>query len=189
MAFSSECIIGEVKMLFSTIIDPGWILFSDTPLDKVLYSKLWNRVKDWPPIEVFDEQGNPIGAYEVIQDLGAEFVLPNIQGRIFVAAGDRNDIEGISPRKVGEVGGAEAHKLTTEEMPVHNHKAKASDQEAEDSRPNDVYLGKAIGDHFIDAPNTEMAPSTDTGGDEPHNNMQPWIGINYIIFTGVKVSE
>jgi microcystin-dependent protein len=99
---------------------------------------------------------------------------PNLKGRVIVG----HDI-GNTTRKIGSVGGAETHSLTIEEMPPHSHKTMPNPDNAHWSgwsMPNWGLLGSA------NNPNQDVwIPTSSTGGGQPHNNMQPYIILNYII--------
>lgn len=97
----------------------------------------------------------------------ASFALPNLCGRTPIGAGAA---EGLSARALGEVGGAEMHQLTIDEMPSHTHGVAAANKISGGGN-----APRSMSDNHIQ--------STPTGGDQPHNNMQPFVVLNYIIKT------
>lgn len=116
--------------------------------------------------ELFAAIGTTYGA----GDGSTTFNVPNYAGRVLVGAG--------SGYVLGATGGEEKHTLTIGEMPYHRH----------DTSPV-VPAGATAGD--VAGPEWNLTgvdwgkPSTDyAGGDQPHNNMQPYAVANYIIATG-----
>lgn len=72
---------------------------------------------------------------------------------------------------MGDTGGETEHTLTQAEMPSHSH-----------STGNSVtILAIAPGEAPVLAPNPIPAATGNTGGGGPHNNMQPYIGLAYVI--------
>lgn len=68
-------------------------------------------------------------------------------------------------------GGAETHTLTVDEMPAHTHSTAA-----------DSSIDRAGGGGTC-AEYNASAVTGSTGGDAAHNNMQPFLVMNYIIKT------
>lgn len=69
--------------------------------------------------------------------------------------------------QVGKVGGEQTHKLRPEEMPSHNHTIDNIDY----GIANDNVLGGSYPRMALNGTVT----SNSTGGDQPHNNLQPYI--------------
>lgn len=106
-----------------------------------------------------------------------EIRLPDLRGKVTVGK-DSTDADFDT---LGNTGGEKTHTLTVNEMPKHSHNFKfdqtaGSDVTAVKTGVNNSY-GKA---------------TSETGGDQPHNNLQPYIVTNYIIkakMTIVTVGE
>lgn len=117
------------------------------------------------------------------------FALPDLRGRVPV--GPRTG-PGLSTRGLGQRGGTETVTLTEAKMPSHAHtySPAASDQEGDSQSPGGNYWSAdAAGQSAayrsspdLD-PGTSMGPqvTNDAGGGEAHDNMQPFLGVNYII--------
>lgn len=108
------------------------------------------------------------------------FGLPNLQGRAAMHPGRG---PGLTPRTLGQSGGAETVTLSQTQLPSHNHVLNVeADERAEESEPNGQVLAAAeqYGDDATPSAMSNQAV-TSAGGGQAHNNMQPYIAINYII--------
>ncbi|HYP08656.1 MAG TPA: tail fiber protein [Bryobacteraceae bacterium] len=107
------------------------------------------------------------------------FALPNLQSRIPIHLGPSIGQE------MGAMGGTEQVTLTTQQMPVHNHPLLAADAigGAKAITNNLLARTSTINLYSGDAPDTAMAPQAigATGGSQPHDNIQPYLCINFII--------
>lgn len=107
------------------------------------------------------------------------FALPNFQGRTPVH-------EGLDKR-LGQPGGEEAHTVIIPEMPSHNHVVTAVDAGPSDlNDPTSAYLANSAPNNFYSSVPSGLAalhPATisNVGGNQPHNNMQPYLVINFCI--------
>jgi microcystin-dependent protein len=128
--------------------------------------------------------------------LGEPGTLPDYQGRVLVAAGAGS---GLTPRKLGESGGAETHTLTVAEIPAHDHGVTdpGHGHKLELGRTGKRYSGggiAALDDDFRRGEDANKPPPPFlakpevtgitikmAGGSQPHNNMQPFSVVNYII--------
>lgn len=95
------------------------------------------------------------------------FTVPDLRGRTVIGAGDGS---GLSSRAVGSNGGEEDHQLTEGELASHSHSVELTTG----------VPGVAPGEVAFDTTIPILTDSTgSTGGDSPHNNMQPFYSLNY----------
>lgn len=148
---------------------------------------------NFPPVGwmMCDGQTLPIAENDVLFTLigtmyggdGQEtFNLPNLQSRIPMHFGAGPD--GVTYQQA-EAAGVESVTLTTQQIPVHTHTMLASTNTATTSVPTSNVIGKSTAvDIFINAqPTAALNPQAiqPQGGSQPHDNMQPFLCINYII--------
>ncbi|HEU4414229.1 MAG TPA: tail fiber protein [Candidatus Angelobacter sp.] len=106
------------------------------------------------------------------------FALPNLQGRAPVHMGG-----GIV---LGETGGETAHTLNISELPAHNHVPVGSPTNPAtfSSAAGHLWGFNSASPQFAPNPdNTAMNPACilATGGSQPHDNMSPYLVLNFII--------
>ena len=112
------------------------------------------------------------------------FALPNLQGRVPVGTGTG---PGLSNVQLGQVAGTENNTLTVANLPAHNHTMNASSDVASTGTPAGSSLGvNARGGitPFAPGATNQVAMGSTTGSagsNSPVNNMQPYLGMNYII--------
>ncbi len=123
-----------------------------------------------------------IGLMELVFPIGSTYVTqtdtnPNtilkfgtwerLKGKVCLGV-DEDDTE---LNEIGKTGGEKTHKLTIKEMPTHYH---------------DYYyrnIGAATGTESIlgnSSSNTGSVRTSSTGGNQPHNNMQPYEIVGYM---------
>ena len=112
------------------------------------------------------------------------FSLPGLQGNAAMQPGQG---QGLSLRDLGEQGGSESVTLLTSEIPLHTHTLMAAPDPANVQIPTaTVCLTRAAGGNAY-SNNTnglvQMAPQalSTAGGSLPHNNMQPYLTLNFCI--------
>jgi microcystin-dependent protein len=111
----------------------------------------------------------------------SNFALPDIQGRAVLAP---EQGAGLSLRSLGESAGAETVSLLQSEMPQHSHNAMAGITPGLLTSPtNNVFTRPPTGLGYAPAtdPTGTAAPLGVAGSGQPHNNMQPYLTMNYII--------
>lgn len=111
------------------------------------------------------------------------FALPNLQGSVPLGQGQG---PGLTDRVLGETGGAATVTLLTTEMPAHTHTVNAVAEPGDGTSPsNDLWAASVLRDrqYATGSPTATMSPTAINvaGGSQPHNNMQPYLGLNFII--------
>jgi microcystin-dependent protein len=110
------------------------------------------------------------------------FALPNLQGDAPMHPGQG---PGLSLHDLGETGGSETVTLLESEIPSHTHTLMASKSDAIDTNVGNELLAKGIGVGMYAPPSaqTTLADTaiTPAGGDQPHNNMQPYLTLSFCI--------
>jgi microcystin-dependent protein len=111
------------------------------------------------------------------------FGLPNLQSRIPVHAGQGPSIS--QNYQLGEMAGVESVTITTATLPIHNHAVMASTAIASNPNPDGNILASSptIAPYVIDIAGPALAANTVqfVGGSQPHDNMMPYLCINFII--------
>lgn len=109
------------------------------------------------------------------------FGLPNLNGRVPIHQGT---VSGTT-FTIGESAGVESVTLTVPQMPSHSHPALGSSNPGSTSAPaNGVVAKTTTGFPYINEnPGGNMAAAAigQAGGSQPHENMQPYLCISYII--------
>jgi len=110
------------------------------------------------------------------------FALPDLRGRVPMHQGQG---PGISSYYVlGETGGAETVTLTTQQIPQHQHALLASDGPGTSDRPGGAVLATppSVRPYAVGTPDTALAAGLgQAGGSQPHENMAPYLVINFYI--------
>jgi len=111
------------------------------------------------------------------------FALPDMQGNAPMHPGQG---PGLSLHDLGETGGSETVSLLESEIPAHAHSTNISGTQAIQNTPLNqlpaigvgVNLYATASNPLIPMANNALAPA---GGDQPHNNMMPYLTLNYCI--------
>lgn len=118
------------------------------------------------------------------------FALPDLRGRVAIGFGQG---PGLSQRTIGEFSGAENVTLSPHQMPVHTHQLMISDGIGTTDTANGNYLANGAvtiargntvpANIYATGQNGQLNPNAVgiQGGSQPHNNMQPYLTLNYCI--------
>lgn len=108
------------------------------------------------------------------------FIVPDLRQNVIVGAA------GVSGFNPGEVGGEAEHTLSIAEMPAHAHTDAGHTHTEGIALPSATV--EAIGVPFPSAvpgagvTGAGFASIQPTGGDLPHNNMQPYVALNFAVY-------
>ena len=118
------------------------------------------------------------------------FGLPDMRGRLPMNFGSG---PGHTRRRIGAKGGIEKVTLGVNQMPPHKHTPRGSSDTASDIAPAGKLTADAALNIYSDgAPTDAMSTKAigDAGGDQMHDNLMPYLVVNFIIaLTGVFPSR
>ena len=166
----SSPFVGEIRMFAGNFAPAGWSFCNGAliPIDQ-------NPT-------LFQLIGTTYGG-----DGQTTFALPNLQSRVPVHVGP-----GFA---LGQTGGVETVTVTTSQIPAHSHVPQCNSNSGTAAGPaNDVWAvpNPSVGIYNTVAPSLAMDPAAigSSGGSQPHDNMLPFLVINFIIsFFGVFPSQ
>jgi microcystin-dependent protein len=103
------------------------------------------------------------------------FALPDLRGRTPIHVGNGHS--------QGQKSGEEFHPLSAAEMPQHTHTAKASSSSGNTPIPQGNVLASANNLYSDPASLTDLRAGTvaNAGGGQAHDNMQPFLALNFVI--------
>jgi microcystin-dependent protein len=107
------------------------------------------------------------------------FGLPNLQSRIPIHSGSN----GANTYVIGQTGGVETVTLNINQYPSHTHSLMASTNSTGSSTPTSNVVNGGLTAYTADTPATPMLAAMvgNSGGNQPHNNLQPYLAMNWII--------
>jgi microcystin-dependent protein len=159
-----EGYIGEIRLFGGNFAPVNWFFCHGQVLSIAQYSALFSII------------GTTYGGNGT-----NTFALPDLRGRVPLGSGTG---PGLSPRTTGGVGGAEVVTLTAAQLPNHTHALRGSGEKADDPTPGGNVLARGEVDVYRSTTGVaDMDPASigGAGGGLPHENMPPFMGMNYII--------
>ena len=170
-----EGMIGEIRMFAGTFAPKNWAYCQGQTIQIASNTALFSIL------------GTTYGGNGT-----TNFLLPNLASRAAIGQGQG---PGLSAYALGQTGGTETVTLTVQQLPLHVHGGvgtytpQGSATAKDESNPTDYYYGNSsnLSDLYTDNVNSVMAPVNvsltvgPTGGNQPHNNMQPFLGMNYVL--------
>src|SRR5258708_5723557 len=151
--------IGEIRMFAGNFAPVGWAFCNGAIM----------------PIDQNDALFNLIGT-TYGGDGQTTFALPDLQSRVPMHVGP-----GFA---LGQSGGTESVTLTTSQIPAHSHVPLANSAQGSQAGPaNGVWALANINDYSSGVPAIAMDAGAigSSGGSQPHDNMAPFVTINFII--------
>ena len=151
--------LGEIRMFAGNFAPAGWAFCNGQLLPISEYDTLYVLL------------GTQYGG-----DGQETFALPNLQSRFPMHVGNNHVLS--------EMSGVESVTLTTQQIPVHTHGFLASKDPASARGAAGLVLGRGAADSYA----SEFTPDllspqsiSPVGGSQPHDNMHPYLCINFII--------
>jgi microcystin-dependent protein len=114
----------------------------------------------------------------------SNFALPDLQGRAPMYPGQG---PGLSLHDLGETGGSETVTLLESETPAHSHALRASSDDGDLKAPASTrVLARSTNGFLYQNSTSGLQPMSDqalapAGGDQPHNNLQPYLTFYFCI--------
>lgn len=170
-----EGTIGEIRVFAGNFAPAGWSFCNGSALAISQFEALYVLI------------GTTYGGDGV-----NTFLLPNLQSRIAIGAGQALGLPNVV---LGQIGGAESVNMSVNQMPIHNHIGTASISIAAYSgtdtqgSPTGAIFAGAASTYSSLAADTELKPATvpvtlgTTGNGAPIDIIQPYLAVNYIICT------
>ena len=153
--------IGEIRIFAGNFAPVGWLLCQGQLLPISQYDTLFNLI------------GTTYGG-----DGQSTFALPNLSSRL--------PVHQASAFPLGQTGGVEMVTLTAQQLPSHSHVPMGSSAAASSTTPaNGTWAAWADKQYSTAAPAVAMhgAALAAAGGSQPHENMPPFLALNFIIAT------
>lgn len=164
----SEPFIAEIRIFAGNFAPRGWAFCNGQLLPISQNTALFSLI------------GTTYGG-----DGRSTMALPNLQGRAPMHPGRG---PGLTDRRLGERGGVETVALSEAQIPSHSHSLNGVNDLGESQIPgNDRALARTSGALGYQQNTTSNLVQMNanmlgtTGGSQPHNNLQPYLAINFII--------
>lgn len=158
--------IGEIRLFAGTFAPVGWEFCDGRTVSIPEYEPLFVLI------------GTTHGG-----DGTETFNLPDLRSRIPVGQGSG---PGLAQSFLGQASGSEQVTLTANQMPQHTHSAQGSSAAAMSANPEQgVWAARAGTPYSAAAPSAALNATAVSvnGGGEPHDNVPPFLAVNFIIAT------
>ena|SRR5215471_15945689 len=155
--------VGEIRMFAGNFAPAGWALCQGQTLPISENETLFNLI------------GTTYGG-----DGETTFNLPNLASRVPLHMGTGAGSSYI----IGEAAGVETVTLTTSQIPAHSHQPRCLSTGGGSSEPtNGIWAQTSAAPYANVTPAAVMAANAVgiAGGSQPHDNMVPYLCINFII--------
>lgn len=161
----SQPYVGEIRMFGGNFAPAGWMFCAGQLLPISENDTLFNLI------------GTTYGG-----DGQETFALPNLQSRVPIHAGTAPN---GTTYQLAEMAGTETVTLSVQQLPAHTHAMIASLDVGGSTSPANNILAQSpnIKAYFEAVPNQSLAATavSPVGGSQPHENLQPYLSVNFII--------
>jgi microcystin-dependent protein len=157
--------VGEIRMFGGNFAPAGWAFCNGQLLAIAQYDALFSLI------------GTSYGG-----DGQSSFAVPDLRGRIPIH-------QGTGPSgatyMMGQAGGSETVNLTVGQLPSHSHPLVGAVVAGNQTSPADHVPANTVGiaAYINDPPDGNMNAQAieQAGGSQPHENMQPFLSVSFII--------
>ncbi len=159
----SDPFIGEIRVFAGNFAPVGWALCNGQLLPISQNTALFSLL------------GTQYGG-----DGRSTFALPNLQAASPIGSGNG---AGLTPRSIGDKGGADTVTLQPAQMSGHGHVPMAVGGPGDRVTPSGTHWAEVRGFIYAPSPDGQLASPAlgTTGGSQPHNNMPPYLSLSFII--------
>jgi microcystin-dependent protein len=160
----SQPYVGEIRMVGFNFAPSGWAFCDGSLLAISQFDVLFNLI------------GTTYGG-----DGQNTFALPNLQGRIPFHQGTSASGDTLV---IGQLSGTETVTLTPNQLPSHTHTLGGNSSAGTQPSPaGGFWAQSSLKAYSTAAPAHAMASSavSSVGGNQPHDNMPPFLAINFVI--------
>lgn len=168
---AQDAFLGEIRMFAGNYAPQGWA-FCNGQLLNIYQTNSYNQL-------LFSLLGTHYGG-----DGKTTFALPDLRGRVPVHSGGSAG-PGQSYIALGQYDGTATTSISVSNMPAHSHNIYATTTAATSNHPTNAILAdtSTLDNEYAaySTANVMMTPTATIGNNVPINNMQPYLGINYII--------
>lgn len=151
--------IGSVVEWYSDVIPDNWLRLDGSAVSRTTYN------------ELFALFGTTFGA----GDGSTTFNLPDMRTRVPVGKTTTDS----DFNTLGKTGGEKTHILTVAEMPEHNHAQSLLGDESSLPNPGSATYAWSVPPYYYNYSGSDLAQYA--GENQPHNNLQPYITVHYIV--------
>ncbi|MEI7027941.1 phage tail protein [Paenibacillus sp. y28] len=161
-----DAYLGEIRIFSGNYAPAGWAFCQGQQLSLLRYQALFTIL------------GGAFGT-----DNKTYFCLPDLRGCVPMHQGSG---AGLTPRACYSSGGSMTETLSVNEIPYHTHTVNSQTTATDTSPIGNVWANEPRGSTvsvYTETPNVDMQPAalSSVGGSQAHNNMQPFVALNYII--------
>lgn len=167
--------VGEIRMFAGNFAPEGWAFCDGTVLNIADNEVLFTLI------------GTTYGG-----NGQTTFALPDFRGRAPISVNNNS-----YATQIGETGGTEAVTLTVSQMPAHNHAMQVANTSGTTNTPSNTVMPAKGADLVFPGTTKQIKTFADAGtgnkitvapqsvsptvGSQSHNNMKPYVCVNYII--------